>query len=61
MRYPIGEVFNLAQLNQPLPSTIIQEQIMEGVHIYSLGKGTSMSPEAFGFYKMLFVNRGKCV
>lgn len=51
MRYPIGEVFNLAQLNQPLPSTIIQEQIMEGVHIYSLGKGTSMSPEAFGFYK----------
>lgn len=59
MRYPIGEAFNLAQLNQPLPSTIIQEQIMEGVHIYSLGKGTSMAPEAFNFYKMLFVKQGK--
>lgn len=59
MRYPICDVYNIAALNPPLPSTVIQEQIVEGVHVYSLGTGTSMSPESFRFYKMLFVKQGK--
>lgn len=59
MRYPICDVYNIAELNPPLPSTIIQEQIVEGVHVYSLGAGTSMSPESFRFYKMIFVKKGK--
>lgn len=59
MRYPICEVFNIAKLNPPIASTVIQEQITEGVHVYSLGAGTSMSPESFRFYKMLFVKQGK--
>ncbi len=59
MRYPINEVFNIAELNIPLDATIVQEQIIEGVYVFSLGEGTSMSPEGFQFYKMLFVKQGK--
>ncbi len=59
MRYPIKEVFNIADLNIPLPATIVQEQVIEGVYVFSLGEGTSMSPEGFQFYKMLFVKQGK--
>lgn len=59
MRYPFNEVYSLSELNHPIPSTIIQEQIAEGVHVYSLAKDTSMSPESFDFYKMLFVKSGK--
>lgn len=59
MRYPIAQPFNMAELNKPLPSTIIQEQVADGIHIYSMGKGTNMSPEVFQFYKVIFVKRGK--
>lgn len=59
IRYPFDEVYNLADMNHPLPSTIIQEQIMDGANVYSLAKGTSMSPESFEFYKMLFVKSGE--
>lgn len=59
MRYPINEVFNIAELNVPITSTIVQEQVIEGVYVFSLGEGTSMSPEGFQFYKMLFVKQGK--
>lgn len=59
MRYPYNEVYNLADMNHPLPATIIQEQIMDGAHVYSLAKGTAMSPESFEFYKMLFVKSGE--
>ncbi len=59
MRYPIKEIFNIAELNKPLPSTTIQEQIADGVNVFSLGTGTSISPEAFHIYKMIFVKQGK--
>lgn len=59
MRYPIAEPFNMAELNKPLASTIIQEQVADGIHIYSMGQGTAMSPEVFQFYKVIFVKKGK--
>lgn len=59
MRYPFNAPFNLSEDNRPLPSTIIQERLGEGVHVYSMGEGTHMSPEKFQFYKMLYVKQGK--
>ncbi len=58
MRYPFKEVYNLADLNKPLPSIMIQEKMDEGVNVYSLGAGTSMAPQSYRFYKMLFVKQG---
>lgn len=59
MRHPYNKPFNLFEENRPLPSTIIQERIQEGVQVYSMGQGTSMSPEKFQFYKMLYVKQGR--
>lgn len=59
MRYEVGTVLNIKDLNKPLPAHVITEDVYEGVTVYSLGKDTDIPVQTNPNYHCFFLLAGK--
>ena len=57
-RYVSGEVFNLSEMNEPLPRSFISEDINDYVSICSLAEGCDTGAGSLQFPHMLLVHQG---
>jgi quercetin dioxygenase-like cupin family protein len=59
MRYEVGTVLNIQDLNRPVPDQVITEDVYDGVTLYSLAQGTDLPVQTNPNYHCYFVLAGK--
>jgi quercetin dioxygenase-like cupin family protein len=59
MRYEVGTVLNIQNLNRPVPDQVITEDVYDGVTLYSLAQGTDLPVQTNPNYHCYFVLAGK--
>jgi quercetin dioxygenase-like cupin family protein len=58
MKEASGQVFSLTRQNQPLAGCTVSEAILGGAVVFSLGKDTNISAEAYDRSRLLYVLQG---
>lgn len=59
MRYEVGTVLNIQNLNRPVHGQVITEDVYDGVTLYSLAQGTDLPVQTNPNYHCYFVLAGK--